>query len=190
MAIHCLLFHLLEEFNSLFFSLDLSLPDQVLSSPSNSVHVLRLKQVIKLIELKALVKERGVHLIGQSHKTYCLIFDLSNQGFVILVLGCDKFGQKVLSVSFSDGFRLVVEDICEVIMILLLSLPHLNERKHKHSAGEEYSRAGSYSSDVLEDLGVLAFNFFEINTQWVEAVIDIIIVSITSYLIVKLFIRN
>jgi len=65
-------------------------------------------------------------------------------------------------------------------MIFLLSLSHLDEGEHQHSAGEEYSRAWSNSSDVLKNFLVLALNFFEINAQWVEAVIDIIIVSITS----------
>jgi hypothetical protein len=135
--------------------------------------------------------EKGcVHLVGESHKTHGFILYLSNQGFVIIALSCNKFGQEVLTVSFSDSFGLIVEDISKVIVIFLLSLSHLDEGEHQHSAGEEYSRAWSNSSDVLENFLILALNLFEINAQWVEAVIDIIIVSITSYLIQKLFIRN
>jgi len=136
------------------------------------------------------MEEGGVYLVGKSHQTDGFILYLSNQGFVFIALSCDKLGQEVLTVGFSDSFGLIVEDISKVIMIFLLSLSHLDEGEHQHSAGEEYSRAWSNSSYVLKDFLVLALNLFEINAQWVEAVIDIIIVSITSYLIEKLFIRN
>jgi len=37
----------------------------------------------------------------------------------------------------------------------------------------------------LEHFGVLALNFLEVDAQRIEAVIDVIVVGVTSYLIVK-----
>jgi hypothetical protein len=66
-------------------------------------------------------------------------------------------------------------------MIFLLGSSDFNEWEHQHSAGEEYSGAWSNSSHVLKDLWVFQLNFLEIDAQWVEAVINIIIVGVTSY---------
>ena len=181
-ALHGLVLHLLKEVDSLLFSLYLFLPDEVLSPLSNGIHEIWLQKVVVVVELEALVKKFGVYFVRQTHQTDSLILDLRNQSFVVLVLGCNQLSQEVLAIGFGDSLRLVIEDICQVIMILLLGSPHLNERQHQHSRREKNGRGRWDTSHILEDSGVLAFDLFEVNSDWVEAVINVIFVSVTPYI--------
>jgi len=79
------------------------------------------------------MKKGGVNLVCEAHKTNGFILDLSDQGFVVHILGCDKLGQEILSIGFSYSFRLIVENISKIVMILLICVPHLNEWQHEHS---------------------------------------------------------
>lgn len=149
----------------------------------DSIHELRLDKVIVLIELKALMEECGVDLIGETHETDSLVLHLSNQSFIVLVLRCDQLSQEILAISFSYSFRLVVKNISEVIVIFLISVSHLDERQHEHSRGEEHPGGWSDTSDVREYLGVFELNFFKVDAERVKAVVDIFVVCVTSYLI-------
>jgi len=48
-------FHFLEKFDAVFFSFELGFPSQMLPSFYNSIHQLRLQQIIKMLQLKGLM---------------------------------------------------------------------------------------------------------------------------------------
>lgn len=108
-----------------FDALDLRL-DQ-LSAVSHSVHELRLEQVVKRVQIEALVQELQVHLLREAHQTDGLVLDLGDECLVGGVLGCDELGDKVLAVGLRDRLRLRVEHICQVIVILLLRQSNFDE---------------------------------------------------------------
>jgi len=70
-------------------------------------------------------------------------------------------------------------------MIFLLSVSYFDEWKHEDSWTEEHSRGWGDTSNIWEHLWVFAFNLLEVNAQGIEAVINIIVVGISSYLIWK-----
>lgn len=105
----------------------------VFSSLANSIHEFRFEEVVKRIELKALVKQFYIYFVCETHETNRLVFYLGNKGFVVHVLGSNQLSDKVLAVSFGYSFTLTVKDICEVIMVLLLGRPDLDKGKHKYS---------------------------------------------------------
>lgn len=138
-----------------------------------------------MVKFEALVKESGVYFICETHQAHCLIFHLGHQSFVVVSLGGDELRKEVFTVGFSDSFRLVVEDVSQVIVILLLSSSDFDKWKHQHSRREERPRGRGNASHVLEDLWIFAFYLFEVNAEWVEAVVDVIFISIASYLVKK-----
>ena len=79
-------FHFLEKFDAVFFSFELGFPSQMLPSFYNSIHQLRLQQIIKMLQLKCLMQEPRIHIISQPHQSYCLISNLSNKCPVIIIL--------------------------------------------------------------------------------------------------------
>jgi len=95
------------------------------------------------------VQQLDVDVVGQTKKTHCLVLDLCDEGLVALVLVGYQLGDEVLAVSLSNGFRLGVEHISEVIVILLLGSSHLDEWEDIESWGEEDLGAGVDASDVL-----------------------------------------
>ena len=70
-------------------------------------------------------------------------------------------------------------------MILLICVPHLNEWQHEHSWAEEDSRGWGNTSDVWKNLRVFQFDFLKVDAERIEAIIDIFIVGVASYLIWK-----
>jgi len=184
-ASHSFLLHLLQEGDSLLLSFHLLLPDQVLPSFCYRVHEHGLEQVVIAIKLKALVQQLGVHLARKAHQPDSFILDLSHEGFAGVALGGDELCEEVLAISFGHGLGLVVKNIGQIVVVLLLGAPDLDERQHEHPRREADPGVRGDSSDVLEDAGVLALDFLEINAQRVKAVVDVIFVSVSSYLIQK-----
>lgn len=172
--------HLLQEVDALFLCFDLLLPNEVLSSLANCIHEVWFQKIVVLVKLKTLMKELGINLSCQSHKTNCLILYLGDKGLVVFGLSCNEFSQEILSVSLSNSFRLIVKHICQVIMVLLLGSSHFDEGQHQHPRGKGNSRCWSNASDVLKDLWILAFDLFEEDCDRIEAIINIIIVCVTS----------
>jgi hypothetical protein len=79
------------------------------------------------------VKELQVNVSSETHKSNSFIFDLSNKSLVLFILRSDKLSDEIFSIGFSDGFRLSIEDISQIIMILLLGSTDFNEGNHVHS---------------------------------------------------------
>ena len=77
-----------------------------ISSAANSVHKLSLEQVVKRVQIEALVQQLEVDIFGQTHQTDSLVLNLRYQRFVRAVLRCDKFCDEVLAVGFCDRLRL------------------------------------------------------------------------------------
>lgn len=133
MASHSLLLHLFQEVDSLLLSFNTCLPNEVLSPLSQPVHEVRLEEVVILVKLKALMKQCGVYFVRKPHQPHSFVFYLGNKCFVILVLSCNQLGEEVLSVGFSDSFRLVVKNVREIIVIFLLCPPDFDEWQEEHS---------------------------------------------------------
>ena len=79
---------------------------------THSIHKFRLEEVIEGVQVKALVEQLQVHLLGQTHQTHSLILHLSHQCFVRLALGGNQLGYKIFAVRFGDSLRLRIKDIC------------------------------------------------------------------------------
>lgn len=77
----------------------------------NSIHELRLQQIVIMIQLKALVQQTGIYLPSESHQPHSLIFDLRHQSLVAFTLRSNQLCQEILTVRFSNRLRLVVEHI-------------------------------------------------------------------------------
>ena len=173
-----LFLHLLEEVDPLLLGCDLSLPSDVLPPLDNGVHELWLEQVVVLLKLKALMQKAGIDIVGQSHESDCLVLHLRDQGPVLVVLRRDELRQKVLSVGLGDRLRLIVEDVSQIIVILLLGCADLDERHQVHPGREVHLGIDIDSSQVLHRLGVLALDLLEQRLHGVEAVVDVIFVSV------------
>ena len=119
---------LLLDLNVVLTALDLGL-DQ-LATGTDGVHEVSLEQVVEGVEVEALVEKLEVDLLGEAHEAHSLILDLGYECLVALVLGRDQLGDKVLAISLSDGLRLRIEHISEIIMTLLLGPSDLNKRQH------------------------------------------------------------
>lgn len=63
-----------------FGALDLR-SDQISASP-HGVHVVSLQQVVKRVQIEALVEQLEVDLFGQAHQSDCLVLDLGHECFV------------------------------------------------------------------------------------------------------------
>ena len=70
-------------------------------------------------------------------------------------------------------------------MILLLCSSNLDEWKHEYSRGEVDLGGWCDTSHILENIWVLALDLLVVDSNWVEAVINIVISSVASYLIGK-----
>lgn len=95
-------------------------------------------------------------------------------------MGSNQLSEEILSVSFSDSFGLVVEDVGEVVMILLLGSSDFDKGNDKHSRSEEHSGSAGDASDALKRLSVLELDLFEVDADWVEAVVNVIGVSVAA----------
>ena len=74
------------------------------------------------------MKQLNIDFTGETHQPHSLVLDLGDKGSVVLTLSGNKLGDKVLTISFSHGLTLTVKYIGQVIMVLLLGIPHLNVR--------------------------------------------------------------
>ena len=99
----------------------------MLSSHSDCIHEVWLKQVVVLVKFKTLMEQCCVHLVGKAHQPHCLIFYLGDQCFVVIGLCSNQLGQEIFTIGFSNSFRLIVKDISKIIMILLLSSSDFDE---------------------------------------------------------------
>ena len=180
--------HLLHEFNPVFLSLIPRFPAQVLSPFLNGVHKFRLEQVVIVLQLEALMEQSSVDLVSEAHETDGLVSDLRDQCPVLVVLRSDQLGEEVLSVCFGDGFRLVVEDVGQVVVILLLGSPNFDEGHQLHSRGEEYLGAAIDATDVRHGLSIFAVHFLEHVAEWIEAVVDVVVASVALWW--KLMVRQ
>ena len=103
--------------------------DQV-AACAHSVHEFRLEEVIEGIQVKALVEQLQIHLLGQAHQADGLVLHLGHQSLVRLALGSNQLGNKVFAVCLGDGLRLRIKDIGQVVVILLLGQPNFDEREY------------------------------------------------------------
>lgn len=101
-----------------------------MATGTNSINVLWLEQAIVSLNLKTLVEKLEVNLTSKAHETYSLILDLRDKGFVVFVLAGDELCNEIFTVSFSNGLRLRIKNISQIIMILLHGWPNLNVRDH------------------------------------------------------------
>ena len=75
-------------------------------------------------------------------------------------------------------------------MIFLLGMSDFDEGKHENSGAEEHSWRWGDTSHIWEYFWVFAFDLLEVDAQGIEAVIYIIVVGISSYLIWKTWLEK
>ena len=114
-----------------------------------------------MLKLEALMQETSVDIVSESHKSYGFIPHLSDKCSVLVSLCGNQLSQEVLAISLSYSFRLIVENIGQIIVIFLLGGPYLNERHQKHSRREIHARTGVNASQVLHGFSILAFHLLE-----------------------------
>lgn len=98
----------------------------------------------------------------------------------MLVLVGNKFSNKVLAIGLSDGFRLRIKDVGKIIMVLLLSRSHLNERDNLSAGGEEDFRVFVNSTNGGHVFAVLDCELFEVLGEWFEAMFNIFLIGIAA----------
>lgn len=106
---------------------------------------------------------------------------MSNKGLVVVVLTCDELGNKIFTVSFSDGFGLRVENVGKIIMILLFGGTDFDVRDHVDARAEEDLRVFVDATNSSHVLAVLHGQLLKELSQWVEAMLDIVLVGIAAY---------
>ena len=77
-------------------------------------------------------------------------------------------------------------------MVLLLSKPDLNEGEHQNPGAEEHTciEVQPHASHLLEHFSILALYLFELLSYGIEAVIDVFLIRITSWMLICLLMRN
>ena len=148
-AFHGLLLEAAELLEPLGDGLLLLFFEEGLTSLSNSVHKLRLEEVVEGVELKALMKELDVDLAGQAHQAHSLVLDLGDQGPVVFALSGNQFGDEVLAVGLGHGLTLAVKNIRQVVVVLLLGISDLDVGEHNHTGGEVGTGPRMDAADLL-----------------------------------------
>ena len=69
-------------------------------------------------------------------------------------------------------------------MIFLTGISDLDERNHEYSRGEVYSRAEMDASDILQNFSVKARYLFIVVPNRVKAIINIVFICVSAYLII------
>jgi len=73
------------------------------------------------------VQELQIDILGEAHETDGLILDLGHESLAAFVLSSDKLSDEVFTIGLSDSFRLRIENISQIIVILLFGASYLNE---------------------------------------------------------------
>jgi hypothetical protein len=126
------------------------------------------------------VEQLDVSLAGEAHEPHCLVLHLGDKGLVLVILSSDELSDEIFSVGFGDGLRLTVEDVSQIIVIFRLSLSHFDERSYNDSRRDIDFGLGMDVLDILHSFRLLLFKFFEVLSNWSEAVVDVVFVGVTS----------
>ena len=135
-ALHGLLLEAAELLKPLGDGLLFLFLQESLTSLSDGIHKLGLEQVVEGVKLEALVEQLNVDLAGQAHQPHGLVLDLGYEGAVVLALRGDEFGDKVLAIGLGDCLTLAVKYVGQVVVVLLLRVPHLDVGEDEDSRGE------------------------------------------------------
>lgn len=151
-----------------------------LTSLSNSIHKLGLEQVVEGVKLEALVEQLNVNLAGEAHQPHGLVLDLGDQGAVVIALRGNELGDKVLAIGLGDGFTLAVKYVGQVVVVLLLGVPHLDVGEDEDTRGEVRMRTGMDAAHFLEDVTVAAGQLLEVVADRIETIVNIFFIGIAT----------
>ena len=91
-ASHELLLASLGQVDLLLLLVDLHLPLEVVTSPLDGIHKLRLEEVIVVLQIEALMEKGDVDIIGQAHQTNGFVLYLGDKSLVVVLLVGNELG--------------------------------------------------------------------------------------------------
>ena len=126
------------------------------------------------------MKQLDIDLAGEAHQPHSLVLDLGDQGSVVLALRGNELGDEVLAIGLGHGLTLAVKYIGQVIVVLLLGIPHLDVGEDEDSRGEVRMRTGMNATHLLEDVPVTAGQLLEVVSHRVETIVNIFFIGIAT----------
>jgi hypothetical protein len=179
-AFHGLLLEAAELLEPLGDGLLFLLLQERLTSLSNGIHKLGFQQVVERVQLEALVEQLDVDLAGEAHQPHGLVLDLGDEGAVVLALRGNQLGDKVLAIGLRDGLTLAVKYVGQVVVVLLLRVPHLDVGEDEDTRGEVGMRTRMDAAHFLEDVPVPARQLLEIVADRLETIVNIFFIGIAT----------
>ena len=126
------------------------------------------------------MKQLDIDFAGEAHQAHSLVLDLGDQGSVVLALRGNELGDEVLTICLGHGLTLAVKYIGQVIVILLLGIPHLDVGEDEDSRGEVRMRTGMNATHFLEDIPVSAGQLLEVVSDGVKTIVNIFFIGIAT----------